>query len=127
MFRSGALFLLVAICGFGPTLTAETQSSGAATALNAGDCAAIVEVTDSHNSPVSGVHVSLRGKSRSPSPTQFHLFEDTDAKGHVRFAGLPEGQMTVSVDANGKKLSRKFTTSGTCNFTKVGIVIPGSD
>ena len=122
MFRNSSLLLLCALWAFLQVLSGQTKSTSTAVALNAGQCIAVVEIRDSHDSPISGASVSVRGRSDSPSST-FHLFENTDARGHVRFASLPEGQMLLSVEANGNKSSRKFTTSGTCKFTKVEIVI----
>jgi len=123
MFRNSTVLLLVALWAFLQVLSGQTKSSSTATALNAGQCVVMVEVTNSNGSPISGASVSVRGKSDSPS-SRFQLFENTDAKGHVRFASLPAGQMLLSIEANGKSFSRKFTTSGTCNFTKVEILIP---
>lgn len=105
--------------------TAFPSQKGAstATALNAGECIVVVQVTDSHQRAITGARVSLKGTSTSPSPSKFRLDENTDQKGRVRFAGLPRGHLQLSAEANGRRIKQTVDTTGVC-ASSFGVVIP---
>lgn len=90
------------------------QKIPTATALNAGDCVAIVQVTDSQEKPIAGARVSLVGKRTSPSAAEFQLVETSDSKGRVRFAGLPHARLRLSAEAEGKQAQEVLDMNGTC-------------
>ncbi len=100
---------------------AADKNKSTATALDAGDCAALVQVTDSHDNPVTGATVTLWGKA---AKSTFRLTEKSDQDGRVRFAGLPKGQMKLSAKAHGRAASKTVDTSSECDSKVVAVTIP---
>jgi uncharacterized GH25 family protein len=122
MLRKPSISVLLGLCMCGFALPSQKGAS-TATALNAGECIVVVQVTDSHQRPITGAHVSLTGTSTSPSPSKFRLDENTDQKGRVRFAGLPRGHLQLSAEANGRRTKQMLDTTEVCT-SSLGVVIP---
>ncbi len=121
MLRISLLFILFGLLV--ASAPAGDKKGSTATALDAGDCSILVQVTDRHQKPVPGAHVSLTGSSSAPSASKFRLEEVSDKDGRVRFAGLPKGHLAVSAEAHGKRGTATADTAAMCTST-VGVTIP---
>ena len=103
--------------------SAGDKKGSTATALDAGDCTVLVQVTDSHHKPIPGAQVSLTGSSGAPSASTFRLLEVSDKDGRVRFAGLPKGRLSLLAKVHGKTGTATADTATMCDST-VGVTIP---